>query len=74
MKNNAVTKSMAVRNIRPVATVVDPFRPRPERQARFNSAPAFSPMPPSSQLRYPVLFAMVLCFMALGILNFAMMA
>lgn len=74
MKNNAVTKSMAVRNIRPVTTAVDPFRPRPVCQARFNSAPASTAMPPSSQLRYPVLFAVVLCFMALGIINFAIMA
>lgn len=74
MKKNVVTKSMAVRNVRPAAVAVDPFRPRPSCQARFNSAPACASMPPSSQLRYPVLFAVVLCFLALGFLNFAMMA
>ena len=74
MKNNVVTKSMARRNIRPVSVAVDPFRPRPVSQATFTQRSRPSTMPPSSQLRYPVLFAVMLCFLALGILNFAMMA
>lgn len=74
MKTNVVTKSMATRNVRPVTTAIDPFRPHPTRQARFNSAPIAAAVLPSSQLRYPVMFAVVLCFLALGILNFAMMA
>lgn len=74
MKNNVVTKSMARRNIRPVVTVLDPFRSRPTCQATFASRAHALPMPPSSQLRYPVLFAVMLCFLALGVINFAMMA
>lgn len=75
MKKNAVTKTMAIRNARLPAAAVDPFRPRPRRQARFNQHPVpAGAMPPSSQLRYPVFFAVMLCFLALGILNFAMMA
>ncbi|HED3065057.1 TPA: hypothetical protein R4057_002010 [Kluyvera ascorbata] len=74
MKNNVVTKSMARRNIRPAATALDPFRARPACQATFSPRSRALPMPPSSQLRYPVAFAAMLCFLALGFLNFAMMA
>ena len=71
MKNNVITKSMAVRNVRTPRTTLDPFRLRPAQQAKFNRHP--EPMPPGSQLRYPVLFALALCMLALAVINFAML-
>lgn len=73
MKYPLLTKSMAARKVHPVTYINDPFRPRPRCQARFNTPPERDDvMPPSSQLRWPVLFAVVLCAFALAFLNFAM--
>lgn len=73
MKTHALTKSMAIRNTRPAISINDPFRPRHRIQARFNQRSGLpDTMPASSQLRWPVLFAVVLCALALAFLNFAM--
>lgn len=71
MKNNQVTKSMAVRNVRPCNKAIDPFRQRSSCQARFN-VPECQKMPRSSQIRYPILFALIVSVFALSVLNFAM--
>ena len=73
MKSQVLTKSMAARNAHQTIFINDPFRPHPRCQARFNKHPEpVTVMPPDSQLRWPVLFAVALCGFALAFLNFAM--
>lgn len=77
MKTTTLTKPMAVINRRrPVLT--DGMRVIPGSQAILRSHPENTlpavkpPMPPESQLRYPVLFAVLLLIVAMFTLNFIM--
>lgn len=70
MKSAVLTKPMAMRNNR--SAINDPFRRAPKFQARRNNHEHRQPMPPSHQMRYPVLFALLVAVVALLTLNFLM--
>lgn len=77
MKNTLLTKPMATFNCRqPV--LVDGMRAPFREQAIRNTHPENIPpvaqplMPPECQLRYPVLFAVLLLIVAMFTLNFIM--
>lgn len=71
MKSTVLTKPMAMRNNHR-ATINDPFRRAPKCQAHRNNHDYRQPMPPSHQIRYPVLFALLVAVVALLTLNFLM--
>lgn len=70
MKSALLTKPMAVRNNS--AMVNDPFRRAPRCQARRNHPKQQPVMPCDQQIRYPVLFAVLLTLIAMATLNFMM--